>query len=96
MSNPCGGEGMPQLNHPNETYCTDEVKYCRGCEVLVCRKHVSDTGYCGACLSEFVMRIKCQECGIGRLSDGMCACPTIEPLTLAALDVCLCLDGVAL
>jgi hypothetical protein len=80
----------------NDIECNGVVTKCKACgDLEICEAH-STAGLCSQCVSEFVMRIKCQECGIGCLSDGMCACPMTEPLSLAALDVCLCLDGAAL
>lgn len=76
----------------NDIECNGVVTKCKACPVEICEAH-SCAGLCNQCVREFVLRIACTSCGLGCMYDGLCGCPSVEPMTLAALDVCLCLDG---
>lgn len=86
---------MKLFGEANEIECNGVVTKCRACETEICEAH-SAAGLCPTCVRDFVLRITCHSCGIGCLYDGLCGCPQMEPLSLAALDVCLSLDGCAL
>jgi hypothetical protein len=78
----CDAAGQPQLKDRAQTYCSDQVKYCQGCNAPVCRHHVTDMGICAVCVANLIAAIICDSCHIGNI-DGRCFCPA--PVT-ALLD----------